>query len=61
MKHLLLPALGLVLFTSSCRTAIPLDPMTMKASCRCLPEHFKAGNPCACGHVGVTSEVIYTK
>jgi hypothetical protein len=27
----------LALLASSCRTSTPLDPMTMKPSCRCLP------------------------
>ena len=30
-------ALGLI--ASSCRTSIPIDPMTMKPSVRCLPGH----------------------
>ena len=43
MKSLLLiPSLGLVLLTASCRTMTPLDPMTMKPSAHCLPEHFQA-------------------
>jgi hypothetical protein len=29
---LLLPILSLAFFTSSCRTVMPLDPMTMKPS-----------------------------
>jgi len=43
---LLLPILGLAFFASSCRTVAPLDPMTLKPSCRCLPEHFHAGATC---------------
>lgn len=35
---LILPLFGLVLFTASCRTETPLDPMTMKPSERCLPD-----------------------
>ncbi|MCU0778556.1 MAG: hypothetical protein MUF86_12945 [Akkermansiaceae bacterium] len=35
---LILPLLGLVLFTASCRTETPIDPMTMKPSERCLPQ-----------------------
>ena len=43
MKSLLLiPVLGLALFAASCRTMTPLDPMTMKPSAHCLPEHFHA-------------------
>jgi hypothetical protein len=34
---LILPLFGLVLFTASCRTETPIDPMTMKPSERCLP------------------------
>ncbi|NQX01703.1 hypothetical protein HQ447_13685 [bacterium] len=48
---LLLPLLGLALFTSSCRTVTPLDPMTMKQSCRCLPANFKADGSCCNGSV----------
>jgi len=36
---LLIPALGLALCASSCRTTTPVDPMTMKPSGRCLPEY----------------------
>ena len=39
---LLLPVLAVPFFASSCRTVAPLDPMTMKQSCRCLPGHFPA-------------------
>ena len=43
MKSLLLiPVLGLALFAASCRTEPPLDPMTMKPSTRCLPDHLHA-------------------
>ena len=35
---LILPLFGLVLFTASCRTETPIDPMTMKPSERCLPD-----------------------
>ncbi len=51
---LLLPVLALAIFTSSCRTVTPLDPMTMKQSCKCLPENFKAGRSCNCGYVSGT-------
>lgn len=38
MKILLfIPAIGLALFASSCRTVTPVDPMTGKQSERCLP------------------------
>lgn len=36
-KLLLLPLVALVFVANSCRTATPLDPMTMKPSDRCLP------------------------
>ncbi|MES2921899.1 MAG: hypothetical protein V4819_10140 [Verrucomicrobiota bacterium] len=39
---LLLPLLGLAFIASSCRTVPPLDPMTGKLNCKCLPEHFHA-------------------
>jgi len=40
MKSLLLiPALGLALFTSACRTSTPIDPNTLKPSERCQPEN----------------------
>ncbi len=31
--------LAAALFTCSCRTYTPIDPMTMKPSTRCLPGH----------------------
>lgn len=37
---LILPLFGLVLFTASCRTQTPIDPMTMKPTERCLPENM---------------------
>lgn len=43
---LLLPLLGLVFLTSSCRTVTPLDPMTMKQCCKCLPENFRPDGSC---------------
>lgn len=39
---LLLPILALAIFASSCRTVPPLDPMTMRPSCKCLPGHYHA-------------------
>ncbi|MEO8616604.1 MAG: hypothetical protein ABI600_15785 [Luteolibacter sp.] len=50
---LLLPLLGLVFIATSCRTATPLDPMTMKPSCKCLPKNMHPHDPCG--------EVIGTK
>jgi hypothetical protein len=47
MKYLLLlPLLGLAFSAISCRTVMPLDPMTMKQSCRCLPENFRPNGSC---------------
>jgi hypothetical protein len=47
MKYLLLlPILGLAFSTISCRTAMPLDPMTMKPSCKCLPKNFRPDGSC---------------
>jgi len=47
MKSLLLfPIVALALFASSCRTVTPLDPMTMKQSCKCLPENMRPHDPC---------------
>lgn len=41
MKTLfVLPLLAAAFFASSCRTVPPIDPMTMKQTCRCLPSHF---------------------
>ncbi len=42
MKSLLLliPALGITLIASACRTSTPIDPNTMKPSSRCLPENI---------------------
>ena len=39
---LLLPLLSLTFIASSCRTAIPVDPMTGKLNCKCLPGHYHA-------------------
>jgi hypothetical protein len=40
MKLLLLfPVLAVAFSAISCRTSTPIDPMTMKPSCRCLPGH----------------------
>lgn len=54
MKYLLLlPLLGLAFSAISCRTVTPIDPMTMKQSCKCLPGHFDhgggCGRPAVCG------------
>jgi hypothetical protein len=47
MKYLLLlPAVAALFASSSCRTVTPLDPMTMKQSCKCLPENFRADGSC---------------
>lgn len=46
---LLLPVVALAIFASSCRTVTPIDPMTMKQSCRCLPENFRPDGSC-CSH-----------
>lgn len=46
-KLLLIPILGLAFVASSCRTATPIDPMTMKPSTRCLPG---SGSPEAVVH-----------
>jgi len=47
MKYLLLlPAVAALFATSSCRTVTPLDPMTMKPSCKCLPENFRPDGSC---------------
>ena len=46
---LLLPVVALAFFAISCRTVAPIDPMTMKQSCRCLPENFKPDGSCCCG------------
>lgn len=46
-KTLLLPLVAIAFLASSCRTATPIDPMTMKPSTRCLPE---SGSPEAVVH-----------
>ena len=47
MKSLLLfPFLCLATLATSCRTVTPIDPMTMKQSCRCLPENFRPDGAC---------------
>lgn len=39
MKTLVcIPLFGLVLASVSCRTEMPIDPMTMDPSTRCLPD-----------------------
>lgn len=51
MKFLLLiPAVGLALIASSCRTTTPLDPNTLKPSERCLPECHRPQHPAPCIH-----------
>lgn len=44
---LLLPILSIVILASSCRTVVPIDPMTMKPSCKCLPRNMHPHDPCA--------------
>jgi hypothetical protein len=39
-KLILLPILGLASIASSCRTAAPLDPNTMKPTDRDLPANY---------------------
>jgi len=47
MKSLLLfPIVALALIASSCRTVTPVDPMTGKQSCKCLPENVQPHDPC---------------
>ncbi len=47
MKFLLLiPILGLAFFANSCRTVTPIDPMTGKQSCKCLPGHYRPDGGC---------------
>jgi hypothetical protein len=47
MKYLLLlPILSLAFSAISCRTVTPIDPMTMKPSCKCLPENFRPNGSC---------------
>jgi len=55
MKFLFLPLLA-ALLCSSCRTMIPLDPMTMKPCRHCLPGNFNHnGEECSgCGSVEAT-------
>jgi hypothetical protein len=48
-KLILLPVIGWCLCACSCRTALPLDPNTMKPSTKCLPENFPGQ---AGGHSG---------
>lgn len=38
-KLLVIPLVAFVFVASSCRTATPVDPMTMQPSDRCLPGH----------------------
>jgi hypothetical protein len=49
---LLLPILALVFFASSCRTVPPLDPVTMKPSCKCLPGNYLVKGCCEQGVYG---------
>ena len=57
---LLLPLFGLALFSASCRTVAPLDPMTMKPSCKGLPENFRQDGSC-CKSTTTTTTVYSTK
>jgi hypothetical protein len=53
MKYLLLlPLLGLAFSAVSCRTVTPIDPMTMKQSCKCLPENFHPDGTCHSAVIG---------
>lgn len=52
---LLLPVLSITIFGSSCRTVTPIDPMTGKQSCRCLPEYFRPDGSC-CRHLVIGSK-----
>lgn len=55
MKSLLLfPIVALALIASSCRTVTPIDPMTMKQSCKCLPENMRPDRSCCCSEVSGT-------
>jgi hypothetical protein len=57
MKYLMLfPLLALASLSSSCRTTLPLDPMTMRPTCCCLPENFRTTADCPC-----VKTVVYTK
>jgi hypothetical protein len=49
---LIIQAICLAVVASSCRTSIPLDPNTMKPSCRCMPHKYQATPPEGCGHCG---------
>jgi hypothetical protein len=52
MKYLLLfPVLALAFFASSCRTIMPMDPMTHRQSCKCAPGYFNDPGPEGCVHV----------
>jgi hypothetical protein len=55
MKYLMLiPILALAFVASSCRTVTPVDPMTGKQSCKCLPENFRPDGSCCSGTVYAT-------
>jgi len=55
MKYLaLIPVLVAAFLGSSCRTVPPLDPLTMKPACKCLPENYQHRSPCGGATVEAT-------
>jgi hypothetical protein len=52
----LLFLLGLAGASVSCRVNVPVDPATMKPSCKFCPQYLKAQPPSFCKHCG--NEVI---
>ncbi len=53
-------SMGVVMISSSCRTKLPLDPETMKPSCKCMPQNYYHGIPSSCP-IHVHEEIIVTK
>jgi len=46
----LLVLFGFVGVSVSCRVNVPVDPATMKPSCKFCPQYLKAGYPSSCKH-----------
>lgn len=48
----LMMLLGMGAATVSCRVNAPLDPATMKPSCKCCPQNYGVNYPSSCHDCG---------
>jgi hypothetical protein len=56
----LMMLLGLAGASVSCRVNAPLDPHTMKPSCKCCPQNFGVNHPSSC-HGGGGGVIVTSK